>query len=313
MFVSRRSLFTTLLSPLAAQQESRFRAGVSLVNVPFTITATDGKLVDNLTAADFEVLEDGIPQKIAFFSRAAESSLSLAIVVDVSPSQERFLRDHRRHLREFLDTILRGRDSATLLCFGANVYEVSPPSSQAARLEEALHQFQKAKSVSAYPKLSPPEIREDASSVFDAIVAGAKALSDREGRRAIVLFSDGEDTSSAAHLLDAIETAQEHSATILSVCYSKTRQGRLTARNKQGRGVMQRLSKETGGLAVNTDSGEDLHAAFVNFAELLRNSYYLGYASTQSVADGSFRKIAIRCRRPGLSARHKTGYYSRPE
>ena len=295
-----------------AQEPAPIRVAVNLVNVPFSLTNAAGHLVTTLGAEDFEVFEDGAPQKIRFFSRAVDSPLTIGVVADVSGSQEDFLKEHRRDLHDFLKTVLRPKDRAMLVCFGRHVYEVSPVDAQPDRLDEALKEFQRAKQKTAYPKLGPPELRENSSSFYDGIVEAAKALKDLEGRRALLVFSDGEDNSSARNLLDAIETAQEYSTTVFALRYTDLRKGEWTARNKYGRSVMQRLAAETGGLEFDAEQEKNLRQAFARIADMLRSSYDLAYTSTQGEADGTFRKIRIRCKREGLRARHKTGYYSRP-
>ncbi|MBY0504093.1 MAG: VWA domain-containing protein [Bryobacteraceae bacterium] len=301
-----------LFSSLAwAQEPTPIRVDVNLVNVPFSVTNASGKLIDNLTAADFEVWEDGVPQKIAFFSRAANSPLTLAVVADVSGSQEDYLKEHRRDLRDFLKTAMKPQDRAMLICFGANVYEVSTADTRPDRLDDALKEFQKAKRLGDYRKLGNPEIRQNSSSFYDAAVESAKALQGQPGRRAIILFSDGEDNSSARNLLDAIEAAQEYSATVFALRYTELRKGQWTARNKYGRSVMQRIANETGGLEFDAALDDHLREAFRQIADTLRTSYDLAYTSSQSERDGTFRKVKIRTKREGLRTRHKTGYFAR--
>lgn len=309
-----RRLFLSLASaPLLAQEAEPIRVQVNLVNVPFAVSDASGRLVSDLTTQDFEVFEDGQAQKIQFFSRAQESPLTLAVLADVSGSQDDYLKEHRKHLKDFLKTVLKPRDKAMLICFGANIYEVSTPDGQADRLDDALKDFQKAKNTSAYRKLGPKEIRDNASSFYDAAVESALALRNLEGRRAIILFSDGEDNSSARNLLDAIETAQEHSVTVFCLRYTELKKGGVWgARNKYGRSVMQRLAQETGGLEFDAAEEDDLKSAFVKISETLRNSYDLAYTSTQSERDSTFRKIRIKAKNPALRIRHKTGYYARP-
>lgn len=298
---------------LAAQDPGLIKVQVSLVNVPFAVVDAKGRLVPNLTVNDFEVFEDGAQQKISFFSRAADSSLSLAVLADLSGSQEEFVKDHRRDLRDFLKTVLRPRDQAMLICFRADVWEVSPASNQADHLDDNLKEAQKVKSLSRYRKLNPPEIRDNASSVYDGVVWAARQLETLEGRRAIIIFSDGEDTSSAYNLMDAIEAAQQHSATIFALRYTETKRGEYRARNKQGRGVLQRMAAETGGLEFDAEEERNLREAFQTIAATLRDSYTLAYSSSTPAPDGTFRKISIRCKREGLKVRAKTGYYARRE
>lgn len=298
----------------AQQEDAPIRVDVNLVNVPFAVYDAAGKLVPDLSAADFEIFEDGQPQTIRFFSRASESPLTTAVVADVSGSQKDYLKEHRRHLTYFLKTVLKPRDMAMLICFGANVWEVSRPDAQADRLDEALKEFHKAKNLAAYRKLGPAEVRENASSFYDAIAESAGALREARGRRAIILFSDGEDNSSARNLLDAIEASQEHSVTVFSLRYTELKKGGVwSARNKYGRSVMQRLAAETGGLEFDAGQEDDLKAAFLQIADTLRNSYDLAYASSQTERDSTFRKIRIKPKNGTLRVRHKTGYFARPQ
>ncbi len=305
----QRRLF--LFSPVLLAQDA-IRVEVNLVNVPFNVLDSRGQLVQNLSADDFEVFEDGSPQKIAFFSRAADSPLTLAVIADVSGSQQEFLKDHRRDLRDFLKTALTPRDQAMLICFGNSIRLVSPLSSKPEHLDDALKDFQKARNISQFPKIGAPELRTGGSAFHDAVVAAAQELEGLEGRRAILLFSDGEDTSSAHHLLDSIEAAQQHSATVFCLRYTDVQKRIWNSRNKYGRSVMRRLALETGGLEFDAAEEDNLRAAFRQIADTLRSSYDLAYNSANPDRDNAFRKIRIRPRRDGLQTRHKTGYYARP-
>ena len=301
-----------LLTPLAfAQDPPPIKVEVNLVNVPFTVRDARGQWITNLNASDFEVLEDGIPQKISFFSKASDSPLSIAVVADISGSQEEFLKDHRRDLRDFLKTVMTKRDQAMLVCFGNSIRLVSNFNQQADDLDEALKDYQKAKNVSQYPKLGPPELRSGGTAFYDAIVRSAGQLVGQQGRRAVILFSDGEDNASASNMLEAIEAAQEAGVTIFTMRYTEIKKGVWTARNKYGRSVMTRLAAESGGLDFDAGESSDLRDAFRQIADMLRSTYDLAYSSNQGERDGSFRKIKIRAKQPGLTLRHKTGYYAK--
>jgi Ca-activated chloride channel homolog len=302
-----------LFSPLLlAQDPAPIRVSVNLVNVPFSVRDTRGQWVTTLSQEDFEVFEDGVAQKIAFFSRATDSALSLAVVADVSGSQEDYLKEHRRDLRDFLKTVLRPRDQAMLAAFGNSIRLVSPFDKEAERLDDALKDFHKAKSASGYPKLGAPENRSGGSAFYDALVACADELGTREGRRAMIVFSDGEDNASAHHLLDAIETAQQKGVTVFCLRYTEIKKGVWNARNKYGRSVMQRIGAETGGLDFDAGESKTLEAAFGEIAAMLRSTYDLAYTSNQAEQDGSFRKLKVRAKRQGLQLRHKSGYFARP-
>ena len=311
-----------LAAALAASAQT-FHVDVHLVNVGFSVRDAQGHLATGLNQDDFEVFEDGAPQKIAFFAPAADVPLNLGLVVDVSGSQDSFVKPHRNDLETFLKTVLGPRDRAFLVCFGNRIRLVQDYSSSAAELTEALVEFHRGapprtkKNHPApvvpklYPDLGPHEIRILGTAFYDAIY---HSITERltpaaEGRRALILFSDGEDNSSAHHMLDAIETAQSNDVLIFAVRYTEISHGRLNARNKYGMSVMERLGLETGGADFDARAG-GLADDFRQIAEQLRGSYELAYHTTNTVNDRTFRKIAILAKQPGLTVRAKTGYYA---
>ena len=301
-----------LLTPLAfAQDPPPIKVEVNLVNVPFTVRDAKGQWITNLSADDFEVLEDGQPQKVSFFSRAADSPLSIGVVADISGSQEEFLKDHRRDLRDFLKTVMTKRDQAMLVCFGNSIRLVSRFNQKADDLDDALKDYQKAKNVSQFPKIGTPELRSGGTAMYDAIVATAKEMVGQEGRRAMILFSDGEDNSSANNLMDTVEATLDTGVLVFTLRYTEIRKGIWKASNKQGRSNMARLAKESGGLEYDATESADLRDSFRQIADMLRSTYDLAYTSNQGERDGTFRKIKIRAKQPGLTIRHKTGYYAK--
>ncbi|SPE34048.1 conserved hypothetical protein [Candidatus Sulfopaludibacter sp. SbA6] len=170
-----------------------------------------------------------------------------------------------------------------------------------------------------FPELGPPELRFAGTAFYDSIYHSINEKLDIDeklasgqdrARRALIVFSDGEDNSSAHHMMDAIEAAQANDVLLFCIRYTDVRGGRLNARNKYGTSVMERIARETGG--VDYDAREKgLAENFKQIGEQLRSSYELGYHSTNPVSDDSFHKIAIRIKRPGLAVRSKTGYYAR--
>lgn len=297
--------------PCLGLAQSDFRADVRLVNVGFSVRDSQGKLVTNLTQDDFEVLEDGIAQKIAFFAHSIDVPLTLGLVVDMSGSQGSFLKPHERDLRTFLHTALSPQDQSFLLCFGNHLRLVTDYSPPGKDLAEALEGFRQVKDPSVYPELGPKEIRTAGTAFYDAIYhASTQMLATIEGRRkALVIFSDGEDNSSAHHMLDAIEAAQTNNVLLFCIRYTEIQDHRLNARNKYGTSVMARIAKETGG--ADFDAREKgLAEDFKQIGEQLRSAYELGYHSTSPAQDDTFHKIVIRAKDPALSVRAKTGYYA---
>jgi Ca-activated chloride channel family protein len=302
-----------LLLPSCCLGQPAFHADVHLVNVGFSVRDSQGKLVTGLTQNDFEVLEDGVPQKIAFFARSQDVPLTLGLLVDLSGSQGSFLKPHERDLRIFLRAALTPQDRAFLVCFGNHLRLVAGYSTPGRDLADALAGYDHVKDASAYPELGPKEIRTAGTAFYDAIYYASVQMlaSAEEGRKAIVVFSDGEDNSSAHHMLDAIEAAQTNNVLLFCVRYTEIQNHRLTARNKYGASVMARIAKETGG--ADYDAREKgLAEDFRQIGEQLRSAYELAYHSTDTATDDTFHKISIRARDASLTVRAKTGYYAPP-
>jgi Ca-activated chloride channel family protein len=313
-----RAILTWLLCAgawcCAAQEEPHIRVDVSLVNVSFTARDRAGALVSNLTKDDVEVLDDGVPQAISFFARSADLPLSLGLIVDGSGSQEHSIRRHQHDLEVFLKNVLHPRDKAFVLCFGNHLRLASDFSPSPRYLLDGLAAFGHDRERSKMPELGPVEERDLGTAFYDAIYYGItlKLASAENGRKALIVFSDGEDNSSAHHLLDAIETAQSENVVIYSVRYTeRNKKGVLTARNKYGMRVMERISRETGGADFDAEKA-NLDESFRRIGEELRSSYELGYHVANHPADGTFHKLVIRARQPELTVRTKTGYFAHP-
>ncbi|MDE3197667.1 MAG: VWA domain-containing protein [Acidobacteriota bacterium] len=301
-----------IAAPLLAQQpqEPSIRVDVNLVNVAFIVRDSSGALATNLTKEDIEVFEDGVRQDVRFFGRSGDLPLRLALVADASGSQEKFVRQHDRDIREFLKASITGQDRAMLVCFGNHIRMVSDFSASPDDTLGLLKEFQKG--AGHFPELDPDGTREDGTALFDAIyAASAQKLRTVPGaRKAIILFSDGEDNSSAHDLMDAIEAAQLADSLIYTVRYTETKHGQLTSRNRYGTREMNRLAEETGGAAFDA-SKKDVAASLSEVSAELRSMYELGYVTTNPVRDGTFRKVVIRARREGFSVRAKPGYFAR--
>ena len=295
------------------QAQTAIRVDVSLVNVAFSVRDARGNLVTNLTQDDVELTEDGIPQKIAFFGRSADAPLNLGLIMDVSGSQQSFVKPHLKDLEAFLKNVMDSEDRAFLICFANRVRLVSDYSNSGKALVGALREFEKGKGNADYPIVGPPEYRILGTGFYDAIYEPATLMfsDSTRGRRALIVFSDGEDNSSAHHMLDAIEAAQANDVTLFCLRYTEPgRNRRVTARNKYGASVMARIARETGGLDFDAQV-HGLQEGFRQIGAQLRSSYELGYHTSNPSGDKTFHKISIRTRQAGLEVRAKTGFYSR--
>jgi Ca-activated chloride channel homolog len=311
----RRGLLTGLGVPLlalavgAARGQEPIRVKVNLVSVAFVARDANGALVNNLTQDDVDVIEDAIPQKVAFFSRSADVPLTLGLVVDASGSQDHFSKQHKNDLEVFFKDVLGPKDRVFLVGFGNHIRLVSDFSQSGSDLLEQWKQYQK--STGKFPELGPREDRDLGTAFYDSIFYSVtEKLAQENGRRAILLFSDGEDNSSSHNMMTAIETAQGENVVVYAIRYTDKEHGKLTARNKYGTSVMDRVARETGGAHIDAET-TDAHVYFREIAEELRTSYELGYYPTDPLKDDSFRKIVIKPKREGVRIRAKTGYFSR--
>src|SRR5271170_5975156 len=189
------------------------RVKVNLVSVAFVARDANGALVNNLTQDDVDVVEDAIPQKIAFFSRSADVPLTLGLVVDASGSQDHFSKQHKDDLEVFFKDVLGPKDRVFLVAFANSIRLLSDFSQSGGDLLEVWKTYHKSKV--KFPLLGPEEDRELGTAFYDSIYYSVtEKLAQENGRRAILLFSDGEDNSSSHDMMTAIETAQSENVVV---------------------------------------------------------------------------------------------------
>jgi Ca-activated chloride channel family protein len=285
------------------------RVNVQLVNVAFSVRDLHGGLVEGLTEDDVEIFEDAVPQKISFFARSLDVPLTLGLIVDVSGSQDHFSKQHQRDLEVFLQEVLGPRDRVFLVGFGNHIRLVSDFSASGAEITDRWRQFQHDSK--KFPELGPRENRDLGTGFYDSIYYPVtEKLAQGTGRRALLVFSDGEDNSSSHDMMTTIEAAQAANVVVYTIRYTEKEHGHLTARNKYGIQVMDRIAKETGGTHIDAEK-TDAHTYFQQIATELRTSYELAYYPTSPSRDDTFRKIKIRPKQAGLTVRTKTGYFAR--
>jgi Ca-activated chloride channel family protein len=293
------------------------QVAVNLVNVAFSARDSRGALVENLTKDDVEVLEDAVPQKISFFAKSTDVPLTLGLIVDASGSQDHFSKQHEQDLEVFLKEVLGPKDRAFLVTFANHIRLVSDFSHSGAEIVDRMKAFQhrdkdrrKGKHVE-FPELGPEEERDLGTAFYDSIYYSVtEKLKREQGRRALLVFSDGEDNSSSHDMMTTIEAAQGENVVVYSIRYTEKEHGKVTARNKYGTSVMERIAKETGGAHIDAET-TDPHTYFRQIAEELRTSYELAYYPANGGKDETFHKIVIRPKVAGVKIRTKTGYFSR--
>ena len=305
----RTIAFFLLMAAGSCHAQQTYRVATNLVDVSFSVRDSKGALVENLTRDDFKVLDDAVPQKISFFSRSFDVPLTLGLIVDFSGSQQHFYKKHRHDLEVFLKDVLGPKDKAFLICFGNHLRLASDFSPSGADLLERLKDFEHGDR--DFPELGPREDRELGTAFYDSIYYSVtEKLAREHGRRALLVFSDGEDNSSSQDMMSTIEAAQAANVLVFCIRYTKTRHGKLTARNQYGVRVMDRIARETGGTQFDARAVGP-HTYFRQIADELRTSYDLAYYPSTPLKDNTFHKIVIRPRRDGLVVRAKTGYFAR--
>jgi Ca-activated chloride channel family protein len=280
--------FAGMLSPqIQGGQNRGTQIDINVVSVPLMVSVTDskGKLITNLKKEDFKVYEDDKLQTIRSFTRESDLPLSIALLVDSSGSvidKLKFEKDAATGF--FFSTIQRRKDRAAVIAFSDDVRLITNDTAdgftdQPERLSEALRKIQAA----------------GETAVFDAIhkaTAAKLALEKGERRRLIILISDGEDTASKFSQAEALEMAQRHDVTIYAISTNKTSDLKSRAQQK-GDDVIQLLADETGGRAYFPLKLDDLAADFQKIGEELRSQYVLSYTPSNSVQDGTYRKIRV--------------------
>lgn len=312
MLVRRAAFLFTFLCfcVLLRAQEPTIKVETHLVTLTFTVRDSRNRLITNLNRDGFSIYEDGVPQKISLFSRESDLPLTLGLVIDASESQDKFLKQHLHDVQSFLASVLRPQDQVFAICFGNHLRLVSDFTSDPAAVIDGIQRFDK--NSSRFSELDPNSTREGGSAVYDAIVASAtEKMGTQPGRRkALILFTDGEENASAHDEIETIAAAQGTDTLVYAIRYSLIKHNRLSADNHHGIAGLRHISAQTGGTdfdALHTN----LDQVFAQIGDELRSLYSIGYYSTNKLRDDTFRKVVVETAAPGLTVRAKSGYYAR--
>jgi VWFA-related protein len=299
------SIAALLFAVLAvrAQQDPVFTTDVKVVNLLATVRSKDGAYVHDLGKDDFLLSEDGRPQTIRYFARQSDLPLKLGLLVDTSASQEKVMPEERAAASRFFDEILRlPQDRVFLMQFDMNVYVKQEFTSNVGKLEDAMV-FVDTPTQRQYRNQSG-----GGTLLYDAVIDGSKLMASQEGRKALVLLTDGVDTGSTAALTDAIEAALKSDTLIYSVRISDSG---YYAGGEDGRKVLARMSKETGGRLFDVSKKQPLEHIFGLIEEELRSQYSIGYLSDKPVRVSEFRKIELSVAHKGLAVQTRERYWAR--
>jgi Ca-activated chloride channel family protein len=293
------------------QDEQAIKLGAELVTVPFNVTDKKNRYVNDLTKDDIEILEDNKPQQIFSFERQTDLPITIAMLIDISGSEEYTLPIEKAAARRFFQKVLRpNKDLGAVVTFENEAVLVQNLTSDVEKLWRALDSVRPSVVTASVGTVSgTPPINDSgagSTALYDAIYAVSSDLLRREaGRRVIILITDGVDTSSRMKLRDAIERAWRSEIIIYSIGIGDPAMGGVDS------GVLKKIAAETGGRAFFPRKEEDLDQAFAQIDEDLRSQYIASYQPTNEARDGSFRTIQVRVKnRKDLTVRHRRGYFA---
>lgn len=273
-----------------------------LVNIPLNVTDANGAPIAGLTRDDFEVLEEGAPQRIAVFEKESSTPLSIVLAIDTSESIYNDVRLERDAAKHFVQTLLRPQDEVDLMQFADSTREIVAFTNQAKRVDSGLGQLTAGTDTGLY----------------NAIALASKELGTRRGnpeqRRVLVLVTDGENTVKKGYQYpEAVEQAQRAGVMVYALIMVPVEAD--AGRNVGGEHALIQMTEDTGGKYYYVNDPRDLKEAMGHVSDDLRTQYVLGYYAPQYKAtDANFRSIEVRLKDAGLEAKYKlryrSGYYA---
>jgi Ca-activated chloride channel family protein len=272
-----------------------FTSNVKLVNVYVTALDQKGSPIGGLTQENFKLTEDGNLQKIAIFSRESELPLSIVMAIDVSLSTKKDLKLELESARRFVHSLVRPQDSLALYQFSEHVDELVKFTSNLPRIDDGINRAHVG----------------SATALYDAVYLGCRALSKRQGRKVMIIITDGGDTMSQVSYQEALRAAQESEALVYSMIVQPINSD--AGRDVGGEHALIQMSHDTGGKHFYANVA-NLDKAFQQVSDELRTQYLLAYYPTKRMTASQFRKIGVQIEAevengPPI-ARHRTGYYT---
>jgi Ca-activated chloride channel homolog len=278
---------------LRAQQTS-FHVDVKLVNIFVNVTDKNGAIVGGLTRDDFAIFEDGRPQTIAYFDRESAMPLNLTLAIDTSGSVRKDMSLEAAAARRFAQAILRPQDEMSVLQFATEVRELTPFTNKISVIDHGLGQLH----------------GDWATALYEAISVGSDRLGMRQGRKVLVIVSDGDDTAKTSSYDDALEAALRNEVMIYSIIDVPIEAS--AGRDIGGEHALITLAEETGGKYFYVEDG-GLDKAFARVSDDLRTQYVLAYYPKNQEPGKNFHRIVVtipRAAQDEFNVRNKAGYYA---
>jgi len=294
------AVFVFLLSlctgAIAQEPETTVKVNVKLVNVFVTVTDGHGAPITNLKKENFQLREDSKEQKIAVFNKESALPLSIVLAVDTSLSTRKDLPLELTSARRFAHAILRSVDALSIYQFSEVVDEVVPFTSDLKKIDRGVDRIRLGA----------------ATALYDALYLGSRALESRQGRKVLVVITDGGDTVSKVDYKEALRTAQEAEAIVYSIIVVPIEAS--AGRDTGGEHALMQLSGDTGGKYYYASSLPQLDNAFQQISDELRTQYLLAYYPSQRLSDSDFRRVQVSITgspaASGYKVRHRAGYFT---
>ncbi len=309
---------------LPQDSDEVIKVETNLTNIFFTAADKNKRFVSDLKAEDIRVLEDGQPQEIFTFQQNIDLPLSIAILIDTSASEERTLPDEKIAARAFLESVLRAnKDEAAILSFTGETTLEQGFTGSLERLRRAIDRVEFVPPsgyvgggvvVNGTPPISGTnQSLAGSTAIWDAVWATSEELlmtSAEHTRRAIIVLTDGVDTSSRMKIHEAIERAQKADALIYAIGIGDRYSFNVDE------GVLRKMAEKTGGRAYFPRHERDLNDAFTQIQRDLREQYLVAYSPQNKARDGSYRRIEIQVINPGLKQKdlklnYRSGYFAK--
>jgi Ca-activated chloride channel family protein len=280
-------------------QTPSFRSGVEIVSLNVTVADAQQRYATDLQQDEFQVFEDGVKQDVTFFNRS-NLPIALALLIDTSASMESRLQTAQEAATGFARQ-LRPQDLAEVIDFDSRVNILQTFTNNADALEQAVRRTSAGGSTSIY------------NAIYIALKDLKKIVARQEGdirRQAIVVLSDGEDTSSLLPFEEVLDLAKRSETAIYAIGLRDSDGATSNRGFKEAEFVLRQLSQETGGRVFFPTQVSELPALYGQIAEELSSQYTVGYTSKNAKRDGAWRRVVVRVSRPNLTARTKQGYFA---
>ena len=277
-------------------QDVTFSTNVKVVDLLATVSTKKGAIVRDLNKDDFSLAEEGHPQNIKYFSRESDLPLTLGLMVDTSMSQRHVIDAERAACFHFLDQVLReDKDKVFVMQFDIGVQLRQPLTSSRRALDDAL-------SFVSTPTRRQLQMQYGGGTLlYDAVVqASDGVMSKLKGRKALIVLSDGGENGSQATIQDAIDAAERSDTLIYSILFG----------GSEGRRILTRMSRETGGGYYEVNKKLSIEQVFGMIEEELRSQYNIGYVSDQPIEYSGFRKLQLTAKDKGLVVRTRDRYWA---